>query len=88
VPDLVPFFKALFAPQEKRPAQSDGLRLSFKTPQQWMDDFTIAERYDLLSTRELRPREGEGVAVVGPRVGNRAIQTVSIDLWRWQQLGN
>jgi hypothetical protein len=53
-----------------------------------MDDFTIAERYDLLSTRELRPREGEDVAVVGPRVGNRAIQTVSIDLRRWQQLGN
>src|SRR5262249_46062929 len=48
LPDLMPFFKALFSALNRRPGQTDEVRLSFKTPQQWMDDFTIAEKYDLL----------------------------------------
>jgi hypothetical protein len=79
LPDLVPFLKALFAVMGKRPTQEDDVRLSFKTPQQWMDDFTMAERYDLLFAREPRPREGEDVAGIGLRVVDRAIKT-AIDL--------
>ena len=75
LPDLVPFFKALLAALNRRPTQTDEVRLSFKTPQQWMDDFTIAEKYDLLFAREPQPREGEDVAGVGLRVVDRAIRT-------------
>jgi hypothetical protein len=53
--------------------------LSFKTPQQWLDDFATAERYELLFDREPHPREGEDIAGVGLRVVDRAIQT-AIDL--------
>ncbi len=74
LPDLVPFFKAIFAVLGKRPNQVDDLRLSFKTPQQWMDDFAIAERYELLFAREPRPREGEDIAGVGLRVVDRALR--------------
>lgn len=75
LPDLMPFFKALFAVLNKRPSQPDEVRLSFKTPQQWMDDFAIAEKYDLLFERETQPREGEDLAGVGLRVVDRAIKT-------------
>ncbi len=75
LPDLVPFFKALFTVLNRRPGQLDEVRLSFKTPQQWMDDFTISEKYDLLFAREPQPREGEDVAGVGLRVVDRAVQT-------------
>lgn len=75
LPDLVPFFKALFAVLGKRPNQVDDVRLSFKTPQQWMSDFTIAERYDLLFSREPRPGDGEDIAGMGLRVVDQAIQT-------------
>jgi SNF2 family DNA or RNA helicase len=79
LPDLVPFFKALFAVLGRRPNQVDDVRLNFKTPQQWMDDFTIADQYDLLFTREPRPRDSEDIAGVGLRVVDRAIQT-AIDM--------
>jgi len=75
LPDLIPFFKAVLAHMSKRPSQSDGLRLSFRTPHAWTDDFTIAEKYDLLFAREPRPLEGEDVAGVGLRVMDRAIST-------------
>lgn len=75
LPDLIPFFKALFACMGKRPHQAEGLRLSFRTPQAWTDDFAIAERYDLLFAREPRPLEGEDVAGVGLLVVDRAIRT-------------
>lgn len=75
LPDLVPFFKSVFAMLGKRPHQIDDLRLSFKTPQEWTDDFTIAERYDLLFAREPRPLEGEDIAGVGLRVVDRALRT-------------
>jgi hypothetical protein len=74
LPDLIPFFKALFAILGKRPSQVDDVRLSFRTPQQWMDDFTIADRYDLLFAREHRPLEDEDVAGVGLRVVDRALR--------------
>lgn len=74
LPDLVPFFKALFAVLGKRPNQVDDVRLNFRTPPQWMDDFTIAERYDLLFSREPNPRDGEDIAGVGLRVVDRALQ--------------
>ena len=75
LPDLVPFFKSVFAMLGKRPHQVDDLRLSFKTPQEWTDDFTIAERYDLLFAREPRPLDGEDIAGVGLRVVDRALRT-------------
>jgi superfamily II DNA or RNA helicase len=75
LPDLIPFFKALFAVLGKRPNQADNVRLNFKTPQQWMDDFTIADHYNLLFAREPRPLESEDIAGVGLRVVDRAIRT-------------
>lgn len=75
LPDLVPFFKAIFAVLGKRPTQVDGVRLSFKTPQSWMDDFTITDRYDLLFAREPRPQDGEDVAGIGLRVVDRAVRS-------------
>jgi ERCC4-related helicase len=74
LPDLVPFFKAIFAVLGKRPTQVDDVRLSFKTPPSWMDDFTITDRYDLLFAREPRPKEGEDVAGIGLRVVDRAVR--------------
>jgi len=75
LPDLVPLFKALFAILGKRPSQNDEVRIGFTTPQDWMDDFTIADRYDLLFAREPRPVAGEDVAGVGLRVVDRALRT-------------
>jgi superfamily II DNA or RNA helicase len=72
LPDLVPFFKSLFAMLGKRPQQVDDVRLSFKTPPEWMDDFTISEKYDLLFSRDQRPGEGEDVAGIGLRIVDRA----------------
>jgi SNF2 family DNA or RNA helicase len=74
IPDLAPYFKALFAMMGRRPTQIGNVRLSFRTPPQWMDDFTIAERYDLLFAREPHPSEGEDVAGVGLRVVDRALK--------------
>ncbi|WP_294540251.1 DEAD/DEAH box helicase [uncultured Rhodoblastus sp.] len=77
LPDLVPFFKATLAVLGKRPTQADEIRLSFKTPSPWMDDFTITDRYDLLFAREPRPRDGEDVAGIGLRVVDRAVRFAS-----------
>jgi hypothetical protein len=74
LPDLVPFFKAVFAVLGRRPTQADDIRLSFKTPSPWMDDFTITDRYDLLFAREPRPRDGEDVAGIGLRGVDRAVR--------------
>ena len=79
LPDLIPFFKALLAVLGKRPHQPDSTRLSFKTPDAWLDDFSLADRYDLLFERISRPHPDEDVAGVGLRIVNRAIQT-AIDL--------
>ena len=74
LPDLVPFFKAALAILGKRPTRVDSVRLSFKTPQAWMDDFTVVDRYDLLFARDPRPKEGEDVAGIGLRVVDRAVR--------------
>ena len=74
LPDLLPFFKALFAVLGKRPRQPDGVHLSFKTPDEWLDDFSLADRYELLFVRNGRPQAGEDVAGLGLRIVNRAIQ--------------
>ena len=76
LPDLVPFFKAILAVRGRRPDQADNLRLSFRPPEEWKDDFLISmvDRYDLLFAREPQPREGEDVAGVGLRVVDRAVQ--------------
>jgi superfamily II DNA or RNA helicase len=79
LPDIVPFFKAIFAVLGKRPTQEDDVRLSFKTPPLWMDDFTIADRYDLLFAREPRPKEGQDVAGIGLRIVDRAVR-FAVDL--------
>ena len=75
LPDLVPFFKAVLAVRGRRPDQTADLRLSFRPPDEWKDDFTISavDRYDLLFAREPRPKEGEDVAGVGLRVVDRAV---------------
>ena len=77
LPDLIPFFKSAFAMLGKRPHQTDSVRLSFKTPHEWMDDFTIAESYDLLFAREPRPGPKEDIAGVGLRVVDRAIRSAT-----------
>ena len=54
----------------------ENLRLRFRPPEEWKDDFSIAvvERYDLLFAREPRPKAGEDVAGVGLRVVDRAVR--------------
>ena len=76
LPDLVPFVKAILAVRGRRPDQADSLRLSFRPPEQWKDDFLIStvDRYDLLFAREPQPKEGEDVAGVGLRVVDRAVR--------------
>ena len=76
LPDLVPFFKAVLAVRGRRPDQTADLRLSFRPPDEWKDDFTISavERFDLLFAREPRPKDGEDVAGVGLRVFDRAMR--------------
>ena len=73
LPDLLPFLKALLAIMGKRPNQIDKIRLKFKTPKQWMDDFTIADHYNLLFDRNPHPQKKEDIAGVGLKVINRAI---------------
>ena len=76
LPDLVPFVKAILAVRGRRPDQADNLRLSFRPPEEWKDDFVISavDRFDLLFARESQPMEGEDVAGVGLRVVDRAVQ--------------
>ena len=76
LPDLVPFFKAVLAARGRRPDQTADLRLSFRPPDEWKDDFTISavDRYNLLFAREPRPKDGEDVAGVGLRVVDRAVR--------------
>ncbi|MYF83702.1 MAG: type III restriction endonuclease subunit R [Acidimicrobiia bacterium] len=76
LPDLVPFVKAILTVRGRRPDQADDLRLSFRPPEEWKDDFLIStvDRYELLFAREPQPKEGEDVAGVGLRVVDRALQ--------------
>ena len=76
LPDLVPFFKAILAVRGRRPDQADNLRLRFRPPKEWKDDFSVAavDRYDLLFSRESRDEEGEDVGGVGLRVVDRALR--------------
>ena len=76
LPDLVPFFKAVLAVRGRRPDQAEDLRLRFRPPEAWKDDFSIAvvERYDLLFAREPQPKDGEDIAGVGQRVVDRAVR--------------
>ena len=66
LPDLVPFFKALLAIRGRRPDQAEEVRLRFRPPEEWKDDFLIAEveHFDLLFAREPQPEEREDVAGV------------------------
>ena len=75
LPDLVPFFKAVLAVRGRRPDQAADLRLSFRPPDEWKDDFTISavDRFNLLFAREPRPKNEEDVAGVGQRVVDRAV---------------
>lgn len=76
LPDLAPFFKSVLAVRGRRPDQTEDLRLCFRPPEEWKDDFSIAavDRYDLLFAREPLPNPGQDVAGVGLRVMDRAIQ--------------
>ncbi len=75
LPDLVPFFKAILAVRGRRPEQADDIRLRFRPPDEWKDDFAIAvvDRYDLLFAREPQPSVAEDIAGVGLRVVDRAV---------------
>ena len=76
LPDMVPFFKAILAVRGRRPEQTEDIRLGFRPPKEWKDDFTITmvDRYDLLFAREPQPKDGEDIAGVGLRVVNRAVR--------------
>ncbi|MYF27196.1 MAG: SWF/SNF helicase family protein [Acidimicrobiia bacterium] len=76
LPDLVPFVKSILTVRGRRPDQADDLRLSFRPPEEWRDDFVIStvDRYELLFAREPQPKQGEDVAGVGLRVVDRALQ--------------
>ena len=76
LPDLVPFFKSVLAVRGRRPDQAEDLRLRFRPPEEWKDDFLIAavDRYDLLFARKPQPKKGEDVAGVGLRVVDRAVR--------------
>ncbi|MDE0114599.1 MAG: C-terminal helicase domain-containing protein [Albidovulum sp.] len=75
LPDLVPFFKAILAVRGRRPEQADDIRLRFRPPDEWKDDFAISvvDRYVLLFAREPQPNIGEDIAGVGLRVVDRAV---------------
>ena len=75
LPDLVPFFKAALAVRGRRPEQAEHVRLRFRPPDEWKDDFAIAivDRYDLLFAREPQPSVAEDIAGVGLRVVDRAV---------------
>ena len=75
LPDLVPFFKAILAVRGRRPEQAEDIRLRFRPPDEWKDDFAISavDRYDLLFAREPQPSVGEDIAGVGLRVVDRAM---------------
>ena len=75
LPDLVPFFKAVLAVRGRRPEQAEDIRLRFRPPDEWKDDFAIAvvDRYDLLFAREPQPSVAEDIAGVGLRVVDRAV---------------
>ncbi|MCY4535460.1 MAG: DEAD/DEAH box helicase [Bryobacterales bacterium] len=75
LPDLVPFFKAILAVRGRRPEQAEDVRLRFRPPDEWKDDFAIAvvDRYDLLFAREPKPSVAEDIAGVGLRVVDRAV---------------
>lgn len=76
LPDLVPFFKSVFAMLGKRPNQPGDVRRAFRTPQQWMDDFTIAEKYELPLLEPLtRATNKETSPGLGLRVFDRALKT-------------
>lgn len=77
LPDLIPLFKALFAVMGRRPNQTDEARLNFKTPLQWLTDFTIADRYNLLFARDLKPLNGEDVAGIGLKIVDRVISAAA-----------
>ena len=78
LPDLIPFFKSLFAMLGKRPTQIDSVRLAFQAPQEWVrNDFTIADHYELLFSRKSQPEEREDIAGVGLRVVDRALRTAT-----------
>ena len=76
LPDLVPFFKSILAVRGRRAEQPEDVRLRFRPPEEWRDDFTIAsvDWYSLLFAREPEPRHGEDVAGVGLRVLDRAVR--------------
>ena len=76
LPDLVPFFKAILSVRGRRPDQVGDVRLRFRPPEEWNDDFSIAvvDRYNLLFAREPRPKYEEDVAGVGLRVVDRAVR--------------
>ena len=76
LPDLMPFFKAILSVRGRRPHQTGHVRLRFRPPGEWKDDFSIAEvdHYDLLFARERRPKNGEDIAGVGLRVFDRAVR--------------
>ena len=75
LPDLVPFFKALLAIRGRRPDQAEEVRLRFRPPEEWKDDFLIAEvdHFDLLFARDPQPEDREDVAGVGLRIVDRAV---------------
>ena len=73
LPDLIPFLKSILTVMGKRPNQEEDLRLSFKTPQDWMNDFTITDRYHLRFSRRGATREGEDIGGVGLKIVDRAI---------------
>ena len=75
LPDLVPFFKAVLAVRGRRPEQVEDIRLRFRPPDEWRDDFAIAvvDRYDLLFAREPQPSAAEDIAGIGLRVVDRAV---------------
>jgi superfamily II DNA or RNA helicase len=80
LPDLVPFFKSALTIHGKRPQQTGAARLSFNTPQQWQDDFAIANQYELRFDRDVpRGKKSDDVAGVGLRVVDRALRA-AVDL--------
>lgn len=78
LPELIPFVKLIFAVLHKGHIQTDGPRLSFKTPREWRaTDFAIVEQYELVFARDLHLREGEDVAGVGLRVMDYALRAAA-----------
>jgi hypothetical protein len=80
LPALRPFFLSMLAINGRRPREEDG-RLSFRTPDLWMDEVGVSESYEGLTfTRETGRGQGpQKVMGVGHKAFDRSLRQAKED---------